>query len=98
MRNRHQQGALELIPERWAAIHTIPLGISLGFIGEGLRKQQEGAQIQEAFQLKNLWLSSPEMSNRRNSICSPQFRAIPSSIGSFPSIFEPTVSHDLEPG
>ena len=77
-RIRVQELIREPNPKSWLTIDVIPLGISLGFIGEGLRKQQEGAQIQEAFELKNLWLSSPEMSNRRNSIFSSQFRANPS--------------------
>ena len=51
-------------PKSWLAIDIIPLGISLGFIREALRKKQEGAQIQEASKLKNIWLLSSEVSNR----------------------------------
>ena len=64
-------------PKSWLAIDIIPLGISLGFIREALRKKQEGAQIQEAFKLKNVWLSSSELSRRGSSVFSSQFRHSP---------------------
>ena len=51
-------------PKSWLAIDIIPLGISLGFIREALRKKQEGAQIQEASKFKNIWSLSSEVSNR----------------------------------
>ena len=63
-RIRVQELIREPNPKSWLTIDVIPLGISPGFIGEGLKKKQEGAQIQEAFKLKNIWLLSSEVSNR----------------------------------
>ena len=76
-RIRVQEMTLEPNPKSWLAIDIIPLGISLGFIRGALRKKQEGAQIQEAFKLKNVWLSSSELSRRRNCVFSSQFRHVP---------------------